>query len=214
MISGQPRPIRTETEDQSPPLRLKPKPPDAPRGHIDAAGGRVSRTDRRARLSSRLGQPRLVPPRHLGRGRTEGPHRGADGAVRGLPLDGPAHGRGDRRGLQASQPAGVPPDVVGEMARAALLAASGHDSTASVADILAGNGVTTADPPGAPVVVPHPDRPNPRRRSAGKATAAIPVDDDQRYRASPDVAAQLVLLSANTLAEVRMTRCPLDLTHG
>lgn len=50
----------------------------------------------------------------------------------------------------------VPPGVAGGTARAALRSAARHDSTGTVTDILAGNGITPGTRPDVTAAVPHP----------------------------------------------------------
>ena len=50
----------------------------------------------------------------------------------------------------------VPPSVTGGAARAALRSAAGHDSTVTVADILASNGITPGTRPDVTTAVPRP----------------------------------------------------------
>lgn len=76
----------------------------------------------------------------------------------------------------------VPPHTPGGVARAVLRSAAGADSTATVKDILAGNGVPAQDDPGAPV---EPTRPEPVSEQRREAEGGYIRHADWRVPASP-----------------------------
>jgi hypothetical protein len=181
MISGQPRPIRTETEDRDPTPRLEMKPPDAPRGHVD--GGWWPRSSDPAAefpaliaaLSSRVGPVNRVSY-HLdswgvvarkvsvaGRPvRFEGFHSMDPHTVVVIGTD------SRRVNLLV-----VPSDVVGGVARAVLRAWRTYWPATAWPRPVARTPLRSCHTP---------DRPNRRRRSTGRPTAAMPTDSDRWYR--------------------------------
>lgn len=76
----------------------------------------------------------------------------------------------------------VPPHTPGGVARAVLRSAAGADSTATVADILASNGVPSQDGPGAPAA---PTRAEPVPEQRWEAEGGYIRNTDRRAATSP-----------------------------